>query len=80
MGDFNSDGKTDILSSGLSGVSKLGVLLGNGDGTFGPITPIQLSRATSAETGITVGDLNADGKLDMIMLGGSDGIIVFTQR
>ena len=80
MGDFNSDGKTDILSSGLSGVSKLGVLLGNGDGTFQPITPIQLSRPTSAETGITVGDLNADGKLDMIILGGSEGIIVFTQR
>jgi len=79
-GDFNSDGKTDIVISGLEGVAKLRVLLGLGDGTFQPSLPVQLPILAAAETGITVGDLNSDGKLDMIMLGANAGIIVFTQK
>jgi len=77
-GDFNRDGKLDLVMTNPSGVS---ILPGNGDGTFG--------MPTSYATGnlpifVAVGDLNGDGKLDLavtdglantvsILLGNGDG-------
>jgi hypothetical protein len=61
-GDFNSDGKLDILIVG--GGNDLAVLLGNGDGTFRPA--INSTPGLSAPVGVAVGDLNHDGKLDLI--------------
>jgi len=61
VGDFNSDGKTDIavFNSGWSDVS---VLLGNGDGTF------QLAIYFGVDGGygsISIADLNGDGSPDI---------------
>jgi hypothetical protein len=64
-GDFNGDGKLDVMIEGgdLGGPNSIYVYLGNGDGTFGspvvsaPNTPYGLS---------VIGDFNGDGKLDLI--------------
>ena len=75
IADFNGDGRLDLAATQVGGVS---VLLGNGDGTFGP----------HAEFGIpgrlAVSDFNVDGRQDLavvstfpssisIMLGNGDG-------
>lgn len=62
VGDFNNDGKLDIL--GNSG-NALSVLLGNGDGTFG--FPLNASTSTSVSA-MGVADFNRDGKLDVALL------------
>jgi VCBS repeat protein/centrosomal CEP192-like protein/ASPM-SPD-2-Hydin domain-containing protein len=63
VGDFNKDGKLDILA-GLSGVSSaacVAVLLGNGDGTF---QPELLFGVADTPQSLAVGDFNGDGRLD----------------
>ena len=61
-GDFNGDGKADLaFNGGTSG--QLGIALGIGDGTFGPVSYI----ASEFPSLITVGDFNNDGKLDLAL-------------
>jgi FG-GAP-like repeat len=73
VGDFNGDGKLDVIagsafaSGGNTSNSSLTVLLGNGDGTF--IQPVndQVTLPFSSLDAITMGDLNSDGKLDLVL-------------
>jgi hypothetical protein len=69
IGDFNGDGKLDIVTSNAapsssSGSPSLGFLAGNGDGTF---QPIQLTNVGEAANALAVGAFNADGKLDVVL-------------
>jgi hypothetical protein len=63
-GDFNSDGKPDLILINGS----VSVALGNGDGTFATPVPIVPSGATGA---VAVGDVDEDGKLDLLVAVGS---------
>ena len=64
MHDFNNDGVPDLMAtSRASTPQSIGVLLGNGDGTFQDPIYRRLGIRTGAVAG---GDVNGDGLLDVI--------------
>ena len=82
LGDFNLDGKLDLVLATITGAD---FLPGKGDGTFG--TPVPLNTSSFAfQTQVIAGDFNRDGILDLavsnsgpsggtisILLGNGDG-------
>jgi len=84
VADFNGDGKLDVAVTDWS-ANNVYIMLGNGDGTFGPPSTIAVGNNPDA---IVVGDFNNDGRLDLaianfrdntvtLLLGNGDGM--FTQ-
>jgi len=84
-GDFNGDGNLDLAvaneSSDFGADGGVAILLGNGDGTFGPPTVYDSGGASAMA--VATGDFDGDGKLDVavvnqttsigILLGNGDG-------
>jgi len=70
-GDFNGDGSTDLVVSNQCQSSEncsngnVGVLLGNGDGTFGT-TKTYASGGNNAAA-VVANDLNGDGHTDLVL-------------
>lgn len=62
-GDFNSDGKVDLAVANQDSYN-VGILLGNGDGTFSAASSFSAGYSPRA---ITSSDLNGDGKLDLVI-------------
>jgi hypothetical protein len=91
--DLNGDGHLDVVASNecrkvtpggnCAGSSNVGVLLGNGDGTFQAAIPYNLRAAVPSA--VTIGDLNGDGRPDLVVpnlcqslvncSGGQDGVV-----
>jgi len=77
VADVNGDGKLDLVVANPIGFPScswdhsapwVGVLLGNGDGTFQP--PLKISIPSEA---VALADLNGDGKPDLVVV--SDGAV-----
>ena len=77
FGDVNGDGKLDVVSQ-MNSVPftppqstapvQFDVLLNNGDGTFGTAKPLDTSALhIFSGAGVAFGDLNADGKGDLVL-------------
>jgi hypothetical protein len=62
--DFNRDGKPDVAVAVEGSTPRVGILLGNGDGTL--TSPTFYSAATDFIAQIAAGDLNGDGFIDLI--------------
>ncbi len=84
--DFNGDGKLDLATANNTG-SSASVLMGTGDGTFGPATTYGLARVgqnnqLNQAVGITAADLNGDGALDFAVCTeqSSSSVFVFYNR
>ncbi len=74
IGDFNQDGKKDIITANADGVNgTVGVLLGNGDGTF---QSAKTYPAAGATIYATVQDFNGDNQVDVVAVT-SQGLEVF---
>jgi hypothetical protein len=85
VGDFNSDGKTDLIAnyftSGKFDHTETDLFLGNGDGTFQAKKIIKLPGLPfyNPEEGIMPAELNSDGLLDFIFQAPGE-VDVFSQK
>ncbi|HSZ54400.1 MAG TPA: FG-GAP-like repeat-containing protein [Tepidisphaeraceae bacterium] len=62
--DFNGDGKQDLAFGGAGSTRAIGVLLGNGNGTFETLQTFGLGA--SGLIYVAAADLNGDGKVDLL--------------
>jgi FG-GAP-like repeat/Abnormal spindle-like microcephaly-assoc'd, ASPM-SPD-2-Hydin len=65
-GDFNGDGKLDVVTSNR-GSTSVTMFLGNGDGTFQAGQVINVAGSFTGPFGLAVGDINNDGHLDLVV-------------
>jgi hypothetical protein len=70
IGDFNGDGKLDVAAA-ESAAYAVDIFLGNGDGTFRLDT---VYPVVDGESPVTVADLRGNGKLDLVLPGGGEGV------
>ena len=73
VGDFNHDGKADLVETSDFDNTVI-VLLGNGDGTFAPASgsPITVGQFPEA---VAVGDFNKDGVPDLAVANANDNTV-----
>jgi hypothetical protein len=74
LGDFDGSGHLSIVTANY-GDTHVSLLLGNGDGTFQPQQP--LGPFFFSGVSITTADLNGNGHLDVVAVGGSGTVGVF---
>jgi hypothetical protein len=77
LSDFNGDGSLDLA---FCTESQIVVMLGNGDGTFRMTSALTVDPNNDRDFTFTVGDINSDGKPDLLAndySGGANQFLVF---
>ncbi len=71
LDDLNGDGALDLVAAGVHSANGYAtVMLGDGAGSFGAVTSFQTESGRSH--GLSLGDLNGDGVLDLVTAGHDD--------
>ena len=65
-GDFNNDGNNDLVVPNYGNSSILGLLLGNGNGSFA--SSITIQTLSGYGMGMAAADFNYDGQLDLVVV------------
>ncbi len=73
-GDFNADGKIDLVYYGTP--AEVIILHGQGDGRFGEPRRITTGEAVESSTSLAVGDLNRDGKQDLVLVAANELVTI----
>jgi len=72
-GDFDNNGTADLaVTSGFD--NEVFILMGNGDGTFTPASPIPAGVGNFPQW-VSIGDFNNDGRLDLAVANGNDNTV-----
>lgn len=75
QGDFNNDGKPDLVLGGGESANELTLRLGNGDGTFQP--PQVVGPVHNTILDLAAADMDHDGNLDVVALDITGDFAVF---
>jgi hypothetical protein len=73
-GDFNGDGKPDLVFYGTP--AEVEILFNEGQGRFGNLKKINTGEGVERASALTVGDLDQDGRDDIVLLGDHELVFV----
>jgi FG-GAP-like repeat/FG-GAP repeat len=73
VGDLRANGTLDLVTDNIN-TNTVSVLLGNGDGTFQ--APVQYAVDHNSWQVVALGDVNGDGKLDIVVAGSTTSVLL----